>query len=69
MGNLTSIRILSWEFDKAFEDLGVLFFDYDQDGDSDLYVTSGGAAFDENDSNYQDRLYNNDGNGKFSRSN
>ncbi|MFT4801003.1 MAG: hypothetical protein ACI93N_000768 [Flavobacteriaceae bacterium] len=58
-----------WNTDKSFEDLGVLFFDYDADGDNDLYVTSGSAAFDENDPKYQDRLYNNDGKGHFSNSN
>tara|TARA_R110000787_G_scaffold59922_13_gene135919 strand:- start:14528 stop:17929 length:3402 start_codon:yes stop_codon:yes gene_type:complete len=58
-----------WNTDKSFEDLGVLFFDYDADSDLDLYVTSGSAAFDENDPKYQDRLYNNDGKGNFSNSN
>ena len=58
-----------WNTDKSFEDLGVLFFDYDADGDHDLYITSGSAAFDENDSKYQDRLYKNDGKGNFSNSN
>ncbi len=58
-----------WNNDKEYEDLGVLFFDYDADGDQDLYVTSGSAAFDEGDTKYQDRLYNNDGNGTFTNSN
>ena len=58
-----------WNTDKGFEDLGVLFFDYDGDGDHDLYVTSGSAAFDENNAKYQDRLYDNNGKGDFSNSN
>jgi len=57
----------TWNLDKSAEDQGVLFFDYDGDGDVDLYVTSGGAAFAEGDTLYQDRIYTNDGKGVFTK--
>ncbi len=54
-----------WENDKKSEDLQALFFDVDNDGDMDLYVTSGGTENKLGSLLLKDRLYINDGYGFF----
>jgi len=50
---------------KQTEDLGLLLFDADGDGDLDLYIASGGYMNEHNTTFYQDGLYVNDGKGNF----
>jgi len=60
-----------WDAEKVHEDHGAVFFDFDGDGDQDLFVVSGGfdAPAQGRDKLWQNRLYLNDGKGNFSRSN
>ena len=50
----------------GFEDVAVLLFDCDGDGDLDLFIGSGGNTVPPNNRQLQFRLYKNDGKGNFS---
>lgn len=56
-----------WAADKAHEDWGALFFDANGDGRPDLYVASGGYQLAPGSQLLQDRLYVNEGAGRFRR--
>lgn len=66
-GDFEELSIPDLEEDKYHEDLGILIFDADQDGDQDFYIASGGNEFKPNSPGYEDRLYENLGNNEFRR--
>ena len=55
------------EADQAAEDMAALWLDADRDGDADLLVTSGGVECEPGAPVLGDRLYLNDGTGRFTR--
>lgn len=66
---LSSAADSAFVMDRMFEDTGAAFFDVDGDGDQDLYVASGGNEHTLENGGLLHRLYLNDGQGKFTRSN
>ena len=62
-------QLPSFNIDKTSDDVDAHFFDANNDGNIDLYVCSGGYHnFLPQDPNLQDRLYINEGNGRFRKS-
>ena len=66
-GDFSATQQPDFEKDKAAEDVTAIFFDANGDGSKDLYVGSGSNEFNPGDPALQDRLYLNDGKGRFNR--
>ncbi len=66
-GDFQELAIPDLKKDKYYEDLGIVIFDADQDGDQDFYIASGGNEFDVNSLGYQNRFYENLGSNQFRR--
>ncbi len=67
-GTFNPLAIPDFVADSHYEDTGACFFDFDKDGDLDLYVVSGSYEFSIQSPLLIDRLYLNDGHGKFVKS-
>ena len=61
------IKETSSIMDSLADDMGVLFFDADKDGDDDLYIVTGGTEHLFGSASYIDQLYLNNGKGRFSK--
>ncbi|MFT4535553.1 MAG: hypothetical protein ACJA1A_002451 [Saprospiraceae bacterium] len=59
-GGFTRHQTPDFKSDAKYEDVDAAFFDFDKDGDLDLYVVSGGSDAQELDKILEDRLYLND---------
>ncbi len=57
----------SFKIDSNNEDMESIFIDIDNDNDLDLYVVSGGNEFNNRSAELADRIYLNDGKGRFTR--
>ena len=64
-GSFEKIDKVFPESHKDYEDMDMILEDFDNDGDLDLYIVSGGNEFEPNDPILKDRLYVNDGFGNF----
>ncbi len=64
-GKFIKNELQPWQKHRSSEDLGCLFMDVDGDSDFDLYIASGGSEYKNGNPLLKDRLYINDGNGKF----
>jgi hypothetical protein len=63
-GTFTEKELIPGE-NSNFEEMGMLLFDLENDGDLDLYLVSGSSEFVPDSDEYLDRLYLNDGKGNF----
>lgn len=64
-GTFSSKEMFATDLEKSFEEMGMLLFDIDNDGDLDLYLVSGSSEFLPDAAEYQDRMFINDGKGNF----
>ncbi|MGN6437996.1 MAG: VCBS repeat-containing protein [Agriterribacter sp.] len=67
-GNFSPSDTALWNADAMMEDVDAVFFDANADGQPDLYVASGGNEYKQGDDLLKDRLYINNGNGRFLKS-
>lgn len=66
-GSFSEIEVPDFKSDSPYEDWGAVFFDANGNGMADLYVASGSYQSNPYSDRLQDRLYINQGNGRFTR--